>query len=105
MQPGNDITQLLHGWSRGDRASLDALIPIVRPSSRPLASAPPLWAGAAPGWIGLYQVNLEVPASLSAGSFALSLTAHPLPSRPPFIGECSADFQGYAFDFVTLEVR
>src|SRR5688572_31521367 len=29
MQPG-DITQLLRGWSRGDKASLDALIPIVR---------------------------------------------------------------------------
>jgi uncharacterized protein (TIGR03437 family) len=31
------------------------------------------WAGLAPGFVGLYQVNVQVPATLSAGSHQLQL--------------------------------
>jgi uncharacterized protein (TIGR03437 family) len=55
--------------------------------------APPLWAGAAPGLIGVYQVNLEIPASLSPGSYGLSLTE----------GDCRGI--GRELDFFPLEVR
>lgn len=77
-----------------------------QPGRSPLASASPLWAGAAPGLIGVYQVNVEIPASLSAASYALSLTIRPLP-RPgsPFPGDCSVAFQGAPLDSITLEVR
>ncbi|MGH9720797.1 MAG: hypothetical protein ACRD8O_11340 [Bryobacteraceae bacterium] len=74
-----------------------------RPASRPLASADPLWAGAAPGMIGVYQVNFEIPASLSAASYTLALTNRLL--RPPFNGECSVPFQGSPLDSITLEVQ
>ena len=33
----------------------------------------PSWAGLAPGFVGLYQVNAQVPASLTAGSHRLQL--------------------------------
>jgi uncharacterized protein (TIGR03437 family) len=33
----------------------------------------PSWAGLAPGFVGLYQVNVQVPASLTAGSHRLQL--------------------------------
>lgn len=39
MKTGSDITQLLNGWSRGDKASLDALIPIVHGELRRLADS------------------------------------------------------------------
>jgi uncharacterized protein (TIGR03437 family) len=57
--------------------------------------APPLWAGAAPGLIGLYQVNLEIPASLSPGSYGLSLTE----------GDLDCRGIGRELDFFPLEVH
>jgi len=74
-----------------------------RPSGAPVATAPPLWAGAAPGLIGVYQVNLGVPASLSAGSYMLSLTGRRVGDA---LGrECNVGFQGDELDAVTIEVR
>jgi uncharacterized protein (TIGR03437 family) len=55
--------------------------------------APPLWAGAARGLIGVYQVNFEIPASLSPGSYGLSLTE----------GDCRGI--GRELDFFPIEVR
>jgi uncharacterized protein (TIGR03437 family) len=37
---------------------------------------PPSWAGLAPGFVGLYQVNVQVPASLTAGSHRLQLVVN-----------------------------
>jgi len=37
------------------------------------APAPMLWAGLAPGFVGLYQVNLQVPATLTPGTHRLQL--------------------------------
>jgi uncharacterized protein (TIGR03437 family) len=59
--------------------------------------APPLWAGAAPGLIGLYQVNLEIPASLSPGSYSLSLTEQ--------LGEPNCRGIGREVDGFPLEVQ
>ena len=35
-----------------------------------------LWAGLAPGFVGLYQVNAQVPANLKPGSHQLQLVAN-----------------------------
>jgi uncharacterized protein (TIGR03437 family) len=37
----------------------------------PLSAA---WAGLAPGWVGLYAVNVQLPASLAPGSHKLQLS-------------------------------
>jgi uncharacterized protein (TIGR03437 family) len=34
------------------------------------------WAGLAPGFVGLYQVNAQVPASLTSGSHRLQLVVN-----------------------------
>jgi uncharacterized protein (TIGR03437 family) len=41
----------------------------------------PSWAGLAPGFVGLYQVNVQVPASLTAGSHRLQLVVNPAASN------------------------
>src|SRR5450631_4510422 len=38
MQPGGDITALLRRWAEGDKLSLDALLPLVYPRLRSIAS-------------------------------------------------------------------
>jgi uncharacterized protein (TIGR03437 family) len=37
---------------------------------------PPTWAGLAPGFVGLYQVNVQVPAALTPGSHRLQLVVN-----------------------------
>jgi uncharacterized protein (TIGR03437 family) len=37
--------------------------------------------GLAPGYVGLYQVNLKVPSGLASGDLPLVLTANGLPSK------------------------
>jgi len=74
-----------------------------RPGSVPLAAAPSQWAGAAPGLIGVYQVNLEVPAFISPGSYALSLTERRL--GDVFSRECKVGYQGNPLDWFTLDVQ
>jgi uncharacterized protein (TIGR03437 family) len=74
-----------------------------RPLSVPLVAAPSRWAGAAPGFIGVYQVNLDMPASLGPGSYVLSLTERRLgdvSSR-----ECRVGYQGDLLDWFTLDVQ
>jgi uncharacterized protein (TIGR03437 family) len=74
-----------------------------RPNMAPLSSKVALEAGAAPGLIGVYQVNLEVPASLNPGSYTLSLNSHSLSN--PYDRACLTGYQGNILDFVTIEVR
>jgi uncharacterized protein (TIGR03437 family) len=35
-----------------------------------------LWAGLAPGFVGLYQVNAQVPATLTTGTHQLQLVVN-----------------------------
>ncbi|MGH9722548.1 MAG: hypothetical protein ACRD8O_20240 [Bryobacteraceae bacterium] len=74
-----------------------------QPGSVPLAAAPSRWAGAAPGLIGVYQVNLDLPASLGPGSYVLSLTERRL--GDVFSKECKAGYQGNLLDWFTLDVQ
>jgi uncharacterized protein (TIGR03437 family) len=69
-------------------------------SARPLAATLPLWAGAAPGLVGVYQVNFQIPDSLGAGSYSASLTDRVFPD---FYGdEC---IPGQALDSFPLDVQ
>jgi uncharacterized protein (TIGR03437 family) len=74
-----------------------------RPDSVPLSSSVALRAGAAPGQIGLYELSIEVPASLKPGSYTLSLNSHSLSN--PYDRACLTGYQGNILDFVTVEVR
>jgi uncharacterized protein (TIGR03437 family) len=74
-----------------------------RPNSPPLAAMPALWASSAPGLVGVYQVNFEIPASLRAGSYTLSLTDRRVGDA--LGSECRVGYQGDALDTVTIEVK
>jgi uncharacterized protein (TIGR03437 family) len=45
-------------------------------------AAPVRFAGMAPGFVGLYQVNLEVPAGVPGGQQTLILTSNGVNSNP-----------------------
>jgi uncharacterized protein (TIGR03437 family) len=47
--------------------------PSVLIDGQPIQPASVLWAGLAPGFVGLYQVNAQVPATLTAGTHRLQL--------------------------------
>ena len=68
---------------------VDKKISISDPIS-PIAGIPAAirFSGLAPAWVGLYQVNLEVPQSVPAGALPLVLTSNGLSSNPVtvFIG-------------------
>jgi adhesin/invasin len=40
------------------------------------------WAGLAPGYAGLYQVNFQVPTSLSPGNQPMTMTVGGVTSQP-----------------------
>jgi uncharacterized protein (TIGR03437 family) len=44
--------------------------PVVQIDGQPLT---PDWAGLAPGWVGLYAVNVQLPSNISAGSHQLQI--------------------------------
>jgi len=44
--------------------------PEVRIDGQPLV---PDWAGLAPGWVGLYAVNVKLPSDVSAGTHQLQI--------------------------------
>jgi uncharacterized protein (TIGR03437 family) len=41
-----------------------------------------LYAGRAPGFVGLNQFNIQFPANLSAGTYALVVARNGIPSAP-----------------------
>ncbi len=45
------------------------------------ASAPVLFSGVAPGFVGLYQINIQVPASIQAGTVPLVVTVNGVSSQ------------------------
>jgi uncharacterized protein (TIGR03437 family) len=81
---GNAIIAYLSGsgpvspaQTDGAAASLTTLTNATSPCTAALGSAAgltPLFCGLAPGWVGLVQVNLTVPTSLSAGTYPLTVT-------------------------------
>jgi uncharacterized protein (TIGR03437 family) len=72
-----------------------------QPSSHGKVLAPLLWAGAAPGLIGVYQMNFEVPASLSPGLHTIHLVNW---LNGPG-SECPIGSSHFALDSFTIEVQ
>jgi uncharacterized protein (TIGR03437 family) len=81
--PGSTIVAYLTGSgpvspaaADGIAAPLDSLVYATAPQSAAIGSAGAAvsFAGLAPGWIGLMQVNVVVPPGLAAGTYALTIT-------------------------------
>ncbi|MBI2684678.1 MAG: hypothetical protein HYX27_00065 [Acidobacteria bacterium] len=66
-------------------------------------ATPSLAAGAAPGLIGVYRVNLAVPASLIPGSYTVSLTDRRVNNASG--RECRTGYQGPTLDSFALQVQ
>ena len=63
-------------FSSGERAPLSPLFTVVTPVTATVDGlpAPVLFNGLAPGLVGLYQVNVQIPAGVSSGEVDLVLT-------------------------------
>jgi len=81
--PGSTIIAYLTGSgpvspaaTDGVPAPLDSFVFATAPHSAAIgpAAATVSFAGLAPGWVGLVQVNLVVPAGLTAGTYPLTVT-------------------------------
>jgi len=73
-------------------------------TDRAVAAMNSLWAGVAPGLIGIYRVDFEIPGSLSPGRYTLSLRERRVGDS--VVGDCRMWYEGNRrLDAFTLEVN
>ncbi len=93
--PGEYIVLYLVGMGAVDRTVASGaaapLNPLARVTSQPTVklngvSVPVLYAGLAPGWVGLYQINIQLPSSFAAdGNMTLTVTQNGVVSNTTLI--------------------
>jgi uncharacterized protein (TIGR03437 family) len=81
--PGDYLVLYLVGMGQTDNVVADGaptpLSPLSRVTTQPTVTiggvnAPVLFAGLCPGWVGLYQVNVQVPSVPASGSLPIVVT-------------------------------
>ena len=89
-EPGEPVAIFLTGLGRvngeiaaGQAAPLSPLLTARAPVVAQLGgiNVAPSFAGLAPGFVGLYQVNIQVPVNLSSGAQTLRIMANGVPSN------------------------